>query len=55
MFTDKASGKDTDRPKLDEMLAFVRDGPRVGPWRTPVDRLLAAGLGRGGRFISDSS
>ena len=25
-FTDQASGKDTTRPKLDEMLAFVRDG-----------------------------
>lgn len=29
MFIDKASGKDTDRPKLDEMLAFVRDGDAV--------------------------
>src|SRR4029453_17504272 len=28
-FTDKASGKDTLRPKLDEMLAFVRDGDSV--------------------------
>ena len=28
-FTDKASGKDTARPKLDEMLAFVRDGDAV--------------------------
>ena len=28
-FTDKASGKDTARPKLDEMLAFVRDGDTV--------------------------
>jgi DNA invertase Pin-like site-specific DNA recombinase len=28
-FTDKASGKDTLRPKLDEMLAFVRDGDTV--------------------------
>src|SRR5215471_6509624 len=27
--TDKASGKDTTRPKLDEMLAFVRDGDTV--------------------------
>ncbi|EFC78988.1 site-specific recombinase [Parafrankia sp. EUN1f] len=26
MFVDKASGKDSDRPKLDELLAFVRDG-----------------------------
>src|SRR6266581_4382099 len=28
-FTDKASGKDTARPKLDDMLAFVRDGDTV--------------------------
>lgn len=28
-FTDKASGKDTARPKLDEMIAFVRDGDTV--------------------------
>ena len=28
-FIDKASGKDTTRPKLDEMLAFVRDGDTV--------------------------
>jgi DNA invertase Pin-like site-specific DNA recombinase len=28
-FTDKASGKDTARPRLDEMLAFVRDGDTV--------------------------
>ena len=28
-FTDKASGKDTARPKLDEMLAFLRDGDTV--------------------------
>lgn len=28
-FTDKASGKDTTRPKLDEMLAFVREGDTV--------------------------
>jgi DNA invertase Pin-like site-specific DNA recombinase len=26
VFTDKASGKDTDRPKLDELIAFVREG-----------------------------
>jgi DNA invertase Pin-like site-specific DNA recombinase len=25
-FTDKVSGKDTDRPKLQEMLEFARDG-----------------------------
>src|SRR5215211_5162889 len=29
IFTDKASGKDTARPKLDELLAFVRDGDTV--------------------------
>jgi DNA invertase Pin-like site-specific DNA recombinase len=29
VFTDKASGKDTARPKLDEMIAFVRDGDTV--------------------------
>jgi DNA invertase Pin-like site-specific DNA recombinase len=29
VFTDKASGKDTARPRLDELLAFVRDGDTV--------------------------
>lgn len=29
VFTDMASGKDTARPKLDEMVAFVRDGDIV--------------------------
>ncbi|MEU7146132.1 recombinase family protein [Nocardia sp. NPDC046473] len=28
-FVDKASGKDTARPKLDELIAFVRDGDTV--------------------------
>jgi DNA invertase Pin-like site-specific DNA recombinase len=28
-FTDKASGKDATRPKLEELLAFVRDGDIV--------------------------
>ena len=28
-FTDKASGKSTDRPQLDAMIAFVRDGDTV--------------------------
>jgi DNA invertase Pin-like site-specific DNA recombinase len=28
-FTDKASGKDTRRPELDRLLAFVRDGDTV--------------------------
>jgi DNA invertase Pin-like site-specific DNA recombinase len=29
VFTEKASAKDTTRPKLDEMIAFVRDGDTV--------------------------
>ena len=29
VFTDKVSGKDTARPQLEEMLAFVRDGDTV--------------------------
>ena len=29
VFTDTASGKDAARPKLDELLAFVRDGDTV--------------------------
>ena len=29
MFSDKASGKDTDRPELDALLSFVRDGDTV--------------------------
>jgi len=29
IFTDKASGKDTTRPKLDELIAFVRAGDTV--------------------------
>jgi DNA invertase Pin-like site-specific DNA recombinase len=29
VFTDKASGKDTQRPQLDVLLAFVRDGDTV--------------------------
>ena len=29
IFTDKASGKDTKRPELDRMLAFVREGDTV--------------------------
>ena len=28
-FTDKASGKNTDRPQLQAMLEFVREGDRV--------------------------
>jgi DNA invertase Pin-like site-specific DNA recombinase len=29
IFTDKASGKDTQRPELDRLLTFVRDGDTV--------------------------
>ncbi|WP_067480638.1 recombinase family protein [Nocardia amamiensis] len=29
IFTDKASGKDTARPQLDELIGFVRDGDTV--------------------------
>ena len=29
IFTDKASGKDTRRPALDSLLAFVREGDTV--------------------------
>lgn len=29
VFTDKASGKDTQRPELDQLLAFVREGDTV--------------------------
>jgi DNA invertase Pin-like site-specific DNA recombinase len=29
VFTDKASGKDTRRPELDRLLAFVREGDAV--------------------------
>ncbi|EOQ81163.1 TpnR [Pseudomonas aeruginosa VRFPA02] len=29
MFTDKASGKDTRRPELERLLAFVREGDTV--------------------------
>ena len=29
LFTDKASGKDTQRPELEALLAFVRDGDTV--------------------------
>ena len=29
VFTDTASGKDTARPKLDELILFVRDGDTV--------------------------
>ncbi len=29
LFTDKASGKDTQRPELEALFAFVRDGDTV--------------------------
>jgi DNA invertase Pin-like site-specific DNA recombinase len=29
LFTDKASGKDTQRPELERLLAFVREGDTV--------------------------
>ena len=29
LFTDKASGKDTQRPELERLLAFVREGDIV--------------------------
>lgn len=29
VFTDKASGKDVQRPQLDQLLTFVRDGDTV--------------------------
>ena len=29
VFTDKASGKNTDRPQLQELLQFARDGDTV--------------------------
>ena len=29
MFTDRASGKDTDRPELDALLSFVREGDTI--------------------------
>lgn len=29
VFTDKASGKDTHRPELERLLAFVREGDTV--------------------------
>lgn len=36
-FTDKASGKDTDRPALQDLIAFVREGDVVVVWS--IDRL----------------
>ncbi len=29
VFTDRASGKDSKRPQLEEMIAFVREGDTV--------------------------
>jgi hypothetical protein len=39
-FTDKASGKDTRRPELDRLLAFVRDTSSHLPARLPPAALL---------------
>jgi DNA invertase Pin-like site-specific DNA recombinase len=36
-FTDKASGADTDRPALADLIAFVREGDTVCVWS--IDRL----------------
>lgn len=56
VFQDKASGKDTDRPALAEMLAFVREGDTVtvhsmdrlarnlGDLRRIVDELTGRGV-----------
>lgn len=43
VFTDKASGKDTQRPELERLLAFVREGDTVVVHS--MDR-LARNLGR---------
>lgn len=42
-FADKLSGKDTDRPKLEEMISFVRDG----------DTLLVHSMDRLARNLDD--
>jgi hypothetical protein len=39
-FIDKASGKDTQRPELDRLLAFVRDTSSHLPARLPPAALL---------------
>jgi DNA invertase Pin-like site-specific DNA recombinase len=55
-FTDKLSGKDRDRPALQEMLAYVRDGDRLivhsidrltrslGDLEKTVEQLMAKGV-----------
>jgi DNA invertase Pin-like site-specific DNA recombinase len=43
VFTDRASGKDTARPKLDELIAFVRD----------VDTVLVHSMDRLARNLDD--
>src|SRR5664279_4855994 len=43
VFTDKCSGKDTDRPQLDAMLSYVREG----------DTLAVHSLDRLGRNLDD--
>lgn len=37
VFTDKASGKDTERPALQEMLLYIREGDQL--WVHSMDRL----------------
>ena len=48
VFTDKASGKDTQRPELDRLLAFVREGDTVVVHS--MDRQKLAGHGRDSVF-----
>ncbi len=65
IFTDKASGKDTTRPKLDEMIAFVRDGDtvlvhsmdRLARNLDDLRRLVRTLTGKGVRveFVKDAS
>ena len=62
-FTDKASGKDVDRPKLAELLRFVRDGDvvvvhsldRLGRNLDDLRRLVGELTGRGVRveFVTE--
>ena len=40
VFTDKASGKDTQRPQLDALLAFVREGDTVVVFRRRLHQLI---------------
>jgi DNA invertase Pin-like site-specific DNA recombinase len=64
IFTDKASGKDNARPKLDELIAFVRDGDtvfvhsmdRLAGTLDDLRRLLRALTGKGARveFVKEN-